>query len=137
MHVPCGKLQTECLTLQLRSAGSRRLARGAQSAIDISAPWTRNPDPWPARTGGEVLAAADTAATAAAREAESGAWLAELEADALPRISAPGLPCGLFGAWAEPDLPDGASGEPIDEISSKPPQDWCAAGGHRPMPAAV
>lgn len=68
-------------------------------------------NPSPARTGGEVLAAADTAATAAAREAESGAWLAELEADALPRISAPGLPCGLFGSWAEPDLPDGASGQ--------------------------
>lgn len=62
--------------------------------------------------GGEALAAADTAAMLAAREAKSGAWLAELEGGSLlPRIAAPGLPRGVFGAWAEPELPVGASGE--------------------------
>jgi hypothetical protein len=54
--------------------------------------------------------AADTAAALAAREAASGAWLAELEGGKMSRVVAPGLPRGIFGAWAQPELPDGASG---------------------------
>ncbi len=42
-----------------------------------------------------------TAATEAAREAATGAWLAEFESGALPRVAAPGLPHGLFGAWQQ------------------------------------
>ena len=54
-----------------------------------------------------------TAATEAAQEAATGAWLAEFESGALPRVAAPGLPHGLFGAWQQPDgTEDGAGGLP-------------------------
>jgi hypothetical protein len=55
--------------------------------------------------------AADTAAALAAREAASGAWLAELESGNCPRVVTPGLPHGIFGAWAQADLPNGAAGQ--------------------------
>lgn len=64
-----------------------------------------------AMAGGEALVAADTAAALAAREAASGAWLAELESGECPRVVAPGLPHGVFGAWAQPELPNGTGGE--------------------------
>ena len=64
-----------------------------------------------AMAGGEALVAADTAAALAAREAASGAWLAELESGECPRVVAPGLPHGVFGAWAQPELPNGTAGE--------------------------
>ena len=58
--------------------------------------------------GGEALEASTSAAKQAAAEACTGAWLRELE-EALaagappPRVCAPGLPRGAFGAWAVPD----------------------------------
>ena len=61
-----------------------------------------------ASPGGEALEASTSAAKQAAAEASTGAWLRELE-EALaageppPRVSAPGLPRGAFGAWAMPD----------------------------------
>lgn len=55
---------------------------------------------WHLLSGGEPLVAADTAALAAAREAESGAWLLELEnSDILPQVLAPGMKTGAFKSW--------------------------------------
>ena len=51
-----------------------------------------------------------TAATEAAKEAATGAWLAEFESGALPRVAAPGLPHGLFGAWQQLDGAENAEG---------------------------
>lgn len=61
----------------------------------------------------------NTAAALAARDAASGIWLAELEggqglgrgSGQLPRVAAPGLPHGVFGAWAQPESSGSASGE--------------------------
>jgi len=70
------------------------------------------------RAGGEALEAMSTAATEAAKEAATGAWLAEFESGALPRVAAPGLPHGLFGAWQQPDgLANGADGLPMQATS--------------------
>ena len=59
-------------------------------------------------SGGEALEASTSAAKQAAAEASTGAWLRELEeAQAAgappPRVCAPGLPRGAFGAWAVPE----------------------------------
>ena len=55
------------------------------------------------RAGGEALEAVSTAATEAAKQAATGAWLAEFESGDPPRVAAPGLPHGLFGAWQQVD----------------------------------
>ena len=47
------------------------------------------------------MAVATNAAMAAAEEAASGAWLAELQSGRLPKALAPGMPHGVFGAWQE------------------------------------
>ena len=44
---------------------------------------------------------ATNAATNAAKEAASGAWLKELQSRHLPRVLAPGMPHGIFGPWQE------------------------------------
>lgn len=51
--------------------------------------------------GGESWVTTASPATAAAhQEAESGAWLSEVEGnEMLPRVLAPGMSCGAFGAW--------------------------------------
>ena len=70
------------------------------------------------RAGGEALEAMSTAATEAAKEAASGAWLAEFESGALPRVAAPGLPHGLFGAWQQSNgTEDAADGLPMQASS--------------------
>lgn len=50
-----------------------------------------------------------TAVTEAAEAAATGAWLVELESGAPIRTVAPGLPRGLFGAWAAPEEPPAAA----------------------------
>ncbi len=47
------------------------------------------------------MAMASNAATAAALEAASGAWLKELQSGHLPKTLAPGMPHGVFGPWQE------------------------------------
>lgn len=49
---------------------------------------------------------ADTAALQAARKAETGVWLSQLESGRLERAPPPGLPHGLFGPWASDGLTD-------------------------------
>ena len=68
--------------------------------------------------GGEAMALASNAATAAAKEAASGAWLEEVQNDRLPRVTAPGMPHGVFGPWQEnggipapQDMPECVEGE--------------------------
>lgn len=52
-------------------------------------------------SGGEAMTIATNAATNAAKEAASGAWLKELQSRHLPRVLAPGMPHGIFGPWQE------------------------------------
>lgn len=59
--------------------------------------------------GGETIEAVSTAATKAAEEAATGSWLTDLESGNLPRIAAPGLGEGWFGAW---------QGTPLDRTPS-------------------
>lgn len=68
--------------------------------------------------GGEAFdPAGNPAAAAAAAEASSGLWLAELESGALPPVAAPGLERGLFGAWAA------AGGEAVAAVRAAPAAD--------------
>lgn len=48
------------------------------------------------------MAVVSNAASSAALEASTGAWSQELRSGKLPRILAPGMPYGLFGAWQLP-----------------------------------
>ena len=63
------------------------------------------------------MEAVSTAVKVAAREAATGAWLAEFESGATPRIAALGLTHGLFGAWQEPDRANGVVDEQPDPAS--------------------
>ena len=51
-------------------------------------------------SGGEPIAPIDTTTLAAAREAESGAWIQQLEdPKGPPKILAPGMTRGAFATW--------------------------------------
>lgn len=50
--------------------------------------------------GGAALKPVSTAASKAAEEARTGAWLRQLESGRNAKSLAPGLEYGLFGAWA-------------------------------------
>ncbi len=50
-----------------------------------------------------MLQVTTTAATRAAEEARSGAWLAELESGRPLRALAPGMEQGVYGGWALPE----------------------------------
>lgn len=52
---------------------------------------------------GGISAAPGSVAPAAAAEAATGLWLAQLETGRLPRVAAPGLGSGMFGAWQRGD----------------------------------
>ena len=52
-------------------------------------------------SGGEAIEAVSSAASKAAEEAATGAWLTQLKSGNLPRIAAPGLTQGWFGPWEQ------------------------------------
>ena len=69
-----------------------------------SAAGVQRGEPFGGGAGGEAVAAANTAARAAAEEAATGAWVRELDSGAEPRIAAPGLSHGVFGAWSRMEV---------------------------------
>ncbi|KAI3427058.1 hypothetical protein D9Q98_006998 [Chlorella vulgaris] len=85
--------------------GTREFVRGRIGSM----PFTPGGAAWDA--GG------DSAPAAAAAEAASGAWLAELDSGKLERLraAAPGMKRGLFGAWAADAAQAGADGVAADE----------------------
>ena len=60
---------------------------------------------------GEASAASSSQTAVAAGEARSGAWLHELKSGQMPRVCAPGLGSGIFGAWAAADDEHEAAGK--------------------------
>ena len=66
-------------------------------------------------SGGEALEAVSTAVREAAKEAATGAWLAEFETGAPPRTLAPGLTHGLFGAWQDAEQANGSAKENLTQ----------------------
>jgi len=84
--------------------------------------------------GGNSVDLKTTAATtAAAADAETGAWLRRLERrDGRPpgRVAAPGLPRGVFGAWGLPD-----EEAALCDVDDEPPA--AAATRTRPQPSAA
>lgn len=63
---------------------------------------------------------ATNAATTAAEEAVSGAWLKELQSRHLPRVLAPGMPHGIFGPWQD-------EGIPLTSLLKPPTNDFLAS----------
>ncbi|KAK9802049.1 hypothetical protein WJX73_006832 [Symbiochloris irregularis] len=73
------------------AVGSREFLRGKQGNV-----------PFP--IGGDALPPVSTSASRAAEEARTGAWLRDLQGPGPPpRVLAPGLDHGIFGAWAQED----------------------------------